>query len=120
VRGPSPTEESVARQLEKYEGWIAELEARQRELASDRAFYVRLFIGIVPVSALGFLWHRLLGMGTLFTGVLMCVFGFYFLLVRESDYTHHLALLRATAQELREKKAECPPQSPIPVVSVRA
>jgi hypothetical protein len=95
-------------ELAKYEAWIRELEERQQSLAGDRAFYIKFFVALVPISALGFLWSRLLGMGTLFTGILMCAFAFYFVFIRQGDYAHHLELLRKTASDLRQKQGSAP------------
>jgi NADH:ubiquinone oxidoreductase subunit 3 (subunit A) len=92
--------------LAKYEASIREIESRQAELHASRTGYQRLFVAIAVVSALGFAWNKMLGAATLFTGVLMCAFGFYTVRVRLSDYRHELAGLREVAGQLRERESD--------------
>ena len=88
-------------QLAAYEAWIVALTARQKDLASQRSFYLRLFVAIPFVAGLGFLVHLWIGVAALFTGVLMCAFGFYVVMGRESEYVREIALTRRAADELR-------------------
>ena len=89
-------------QLEKIEGWIVELEARQRTLGASRTSYLRFFVASLVASALGFVWNVWIGAAALFTGVLFCAFGFYVVLQREAEYRRELAQFRETARKLRE------------------
>lgn len=95
--------EDVAAKLLAYDAWIVELTARQKELAGQRRFYLRLFVAIPFVSGLAFFVNLWLGAAALFTGVLMCAFGFYVVMGRESEYVRELALTRRAAEELRER-----------------
>jgi hypothetical protein len=88
-------------QLAAYEAWIVTLTARQKELASQRSFYLRLFVALPFVAGLGFLVHLWIGAAALFTGVLMCAFGFYVVMGRESEYVREIALTRRAADDLR-------------------
>ncbi len=91
-----------AAQLAKYEAWIRELEARQTTLAGSRTRYLRFFIGAAIASIVGFAWNPWVGAGTLCTGLLFCLFGFYVVVVRERDYVRELEEARAMARRLRE------------------
>lgn len=88
--------------LAKYEGWIRDLEARQKALAGQRSFYLRTFVALAVGSAAGFFVHPWIGAACLFTGVLMCLFGFYVVLVREGEYTRELELARRDAEAMRD------------------
>jgi hypothetical protein len=90
-------EERVA----KYTAWLSEIETRQRDLEARRPTLQRVFVGALLASLGGFLWSPWIGAGTLFTGVLVCVFGFYTLRVRARDYRVELAHTRATLEDLR-------------------
>jgi len=94
-------------QIEKYETWIRELEARQKTLAGSRQGYLRFFAGVLVASGAGFVWNPFLGAATLVTGVLFCAFGFYVVLGRERDYRDELVAMRRTAEDLR--RAAGPP-----------
>lgn len=88
-------------QLAKIGAWIVELEARQKKLGASRTGYLRFFVGALAVSGLGFVWNLWFGVGAFLTGILFCAFGFYVVLVRESDYRHEIAQLRKDAERLR-------------------
>lgn len=92
--------------IEAYEAWIATLIERQQDLARQRTFYLRLFVALPFVAGLGFLVHFWIGVAAAFTGVLMCVFGFYVVLGREAEYTREIALTRRAADHLRGEQAE--------------
>ncbi len=93
--------ERDAAQLVKYEEWIAELEKRQAELDRGRPFYLKCFYALPFVSLVGFAVSVGVGAGSLFTAVLMTVFGLYTVRVRASDYRTNLEGSRAQAAKLR-------------------
>jgi hypothetical protein len=97
-----------AEKLARYEDAIRELESRQADLQKNRGGYMKLFVGLVVVSFVGFFWNRWAGVGTLVTGVLMWVFGVYVVRIRAGDYELELAELRQTAAELREAQGNAP------------
>ena len=88
--------------LAKYEGWVRELEARQKNLANTRARYSRLFVGLAVVSPFGFVWGPRFGLGALFTGLVMCAYGFYTVVVREQQYVREIAQTRSDIEDLRD------------------
>ncbi len=87
--------------LAKYEEAIRELEAREADLARSRGGYMKIFTALALVSLAGFFWNVWAGAATLFTGVLMFIFGVYVVRVRAGDYSLELMHLRETAEELR-------------------
>lgn len=90
-----------ADQLAKYEAWISELESRQKDIAEHRTGYLRLFVGLLIVSTVGFYWGVWIGVGAFLTGILACLFGFYTVLFREGEYVKELKSLRRVAGDLR-------------------
>jgi hypothetical protein len=90
-----------ADQLARYEAWISELESRQKDIAKKRPGYLRLLVGLLIGSTIGFVWGVWIGVGALLTGVLVCLFGFYTVLFRESEYVKELKSLRRVASDLR-------------------
>jgi hypothetical protein len=90
--------------IAKYTAWLSELEARQRDLDARRPRLERIFLGALVASSGGFLWNLWIGAATLFTGVLVFVFGFYTLRVRARDYRSEIAQTRATLEDLRGER----------------
>jgi hypothetical protein len=89
--------------ISKYEAWLVELEARDAELARHRPGYLRLFGGTACASVLGFFWNVWVGVGSVLTGILVFVFGYYVLAIRRQDYAREIANARAELRRLREK-----------------
>jgi len=96
--------DEVEAKLAAYEAWIATLTERQKELASQRSFYLRLFVALPFVAGLGFFVHVWVGAAALFTGVLMCAFGFYVVMGRQAEYVREIALTRRAADDLRASR----------------
>ncbi len=94
-----------AAKLVKYEAWIHELEARQRDHAARRPSHLRLFAAIAAVSVVGFAWNAWVGIGALLTGVMCALFGIYVINVREGDYERELRHARREVAELRARLA---------------
>lgn len=94
-------------QLERYETWVRDLEGRRAELLRNKPFYTKLFLALPPASLLGLLHSVGMGAATLFTAVLMTVFGFYTVRVRESDYR---VGLKEARKRIAELKKELPPE----------
>jgi hypothetical protein len=90
-------------QLVKYETWIREIERRRDDIASKRTGYLRFFVGMLVASNLGFFWGVWFGVGSLLTGILCCLFGFYTVLYREGEYVDEIAWLRNVTDGLREE-----------------
>jgi hypothetical protein len=87
--------------IAKYEAWIRELEERKARLGRTRGAWLRLFVAIAVASFAGFLFGPWIGAASAFTGVLMCLFGVYTVLVREGDYDRELAGARRDLARLR-------------------
>jgi hypothetical protein len=95
---------SSLEKLALYEARIEEIERRQTNLARGRTGYMRLFVAIPVVSVLGFLFGVWFGAATLATGILMGIFGFYTVSVREGDYERELDGLRSVVDGLRAEE----------------
>lgn len=110
-RAPEDAREKAAArtrsQLERYETWVRDLEARRAELLRGKPFYTKLFLALPPASLLGLLHSVGMGAAALFTAVLMTVFGFYTVRVRESDYR---VGLKEARKRIAELKKELPPE----------
>ena len=89
--------------LVKYEEAIRDIEARSASLSQNRAGYMRMFALFVVLSFAGYFWSKWVGAATLFTGVLMFIFGVYVVRMRARDYRYELEGLRETADALREE-----------------
>jgi hypothetical protein len=89
--------------LAKYEERILDIEARREMLAGGRKSYTRFFVGLPIVAGLGFIFGDWFGVGTVFTGLLMSVFGFYTIAVRSGEYDRELEDLESVAEDLREQ-----------------
>jgi hypothetical protein len=111
ARAPDDAREKAAArtrtQLERYETWVRELEARRAELLRNKPLYTKIFWALPPASLLGLLHSVGMGAATLFTAVLMTVFGFYTVAVRESDYR---VGLKEARKRIAELKKELPPE----------
>ena len=94
-----------AERIAKYEGWIRELESRQRELQTRRPRYLRLFAAVLLASLLGFAWNPWIGAGSVLTGILVYVFGYYVIAIRLQDYAAELASARGQLAGLQEGRA---------------
>lgn len=91
-----------AERIAKYEDWIRELETRQSELRSRRPRYLRAFAAILLASVLGFVWNPWIGAGSILTGILVYVFGYYVIAIRLRDYAADLASTRRELTSLRK------------------
>ncbi|HEY2514841.1 MAG TPA: hypothetical protein VGI39_28440 [Polyangiaceae bacterium] len=94
-----------AERIAKYEDWIRVLESRQSELRARRPRYLRLFTAVLLASVLGFVWNPWVGAGTVLTGILVYVFGYYVIAIRLQDYAADLASTRRQLAGLREGAA---------------
>lgn len=90
-----------AERLQKYETWIRELERRETALAHRGPGFRRFFLGALVVSGGGFFVNPWIGVGTVFTGLMIWVFGLYVLRVRQNEYAHELQLARGEVARLR-------------------
>ena len=78
-----------------------DLEARKAALGRSRGAWIRFFIALAVVSFGGFFFGPWVGGASIFTGLLMCAFGVYTVLVREGDYDRDLAGARRDLARLR-------------------
>jgi hypothetical protein len=92
---------SAREKLETYDAWLRELERRQEALQKERSFYQRSFLALPFISALGYAVSVWIGAAALFTGLIMCVFGFYVVVGRAREYEREILLTRRAADELR-------------------
>lgn len=90
-------------QLERYETWVGDLEARRAELLRNKPFYTKVFLAFPPLSLLGLVHSVGMGAALLFTAILMTVFGFYTVRVRESDYRIGLKEAKKRIAELKKE-----------------
>jgi hypothetical protein len=81
---------SHAAQIAKYERWLGELESRRDRLAQNRDRYIRFFVGAMVASAAGFVCNAWIGIASLFTGGMVCMFGCYVVLLRGWEYTREI------------------------------
>ncbi len=101
-----PQEKAAAKvraQLERYETWVGDLEARRAELLRNKPFYTKVFLAFPPLSLLGLVHSVGMGAALLFTAILMTVFGFYTVRVRESDYRIGLKEAKKRIAELKKE-----------------
>jgi hypothetical protein len=81
-------------QIAKYEAWATRLEENIASLARQRRAFYGIFFGSVVLSALGFFFGAWLGVGTLATGIMVCVAGLYISTTRRWEYERELARTR--------------------------
>ena len=78
-------------QLAKYEAWAARLEENIASLTRQRRSYFRIFFGA---------W---LGVGTLATGIMVCIAGLYISTTRTWEYQRELARTREEIAHLKPR-----------------
>ncbi len=112
TRAPRAGEPSKDELVAKYSAWIVEVEGRARTLERSRPAYQRLFVAVFLLSGAGYFWNAWVGAGSVFSGLLFCVFGFYALAIRARDYRHELAHARATVRGLLDADASAGARAP--------
>ena len=81
-------------QIAKYEAWAARLEENIATLARQRKGFYLIFFGSIVLSAFGFFFGAWLGVGTIATGIMVCVAGLYISTTRRWEYERELARTR--------------------------
>jgi hypothetical protein len=89
-------------QLGKYEAWAARLEENITTLSRQRRAFYGILFGSVALSAIGFFFGVWFGVGTLVTGVMVCIAGLYISTTRRWEYERELA---RTRDEIAHMKA---------------
>jgi hypothetical protein len=90
-------------QIAKYEAWAARLEENIASLTRQRRSYFKVFFGAVALSAVGFFFGAWLGVGTLATGVMVCIAGLYISTTRTWEYRRELARTREEIAHLKPR-----------------
>jgi hypothetical protein len=97
----STTDANAREQLAKYEAWIAELEQRRAKILRERSGYIRVLIGILIASNVGFFWGRWPGAVTLFSGILIFGYGWLTVMGLEWDCINEIESMRRGTELLR-------------------
>jgi small basic protein len=84
------TNESLA----KYELWGQTLQANIAAMQRQRRMFHIMFFGAAVLSAIGFFFGVWLGVGTFFTGIMVCGAGLYITMTRTWEYQRELKTVR--------------------------
>jgi hypothetical protein len=92
-------------QLAKYEAWISKLEQRREKIIRERSGHIRILIGILIASNVGFFWGHWAGAVTLFSGLLIFGYGWLTVMGLEWDCINEIESMRRGTELLRSVQA---------------
>jgi hypothetical protein len=112
MASPTDADDTSARdQLAKYEAWTAELKERRERIIRQRSGYIRILTGILIASSVGFFWGRWVGIGTVFSGLLVFGYGWLTVMGLEWDCINEIESMRRGTELLRSVQAGDKPRN---------